>query len=52
MDLAADALRSLLFKLVDLVLDPLVLSLVLLLVEVCLLGFRGCWIDMSVGFRV
>ena len=47
-DLAADALRRLLLKLVDLVLDQLVLSLVLLLVEVCLPGLGSCWIDMSV----
>ena len=47
-DLAADALRRLLLKLVDLVLNYLMLSLVLLLVEVCLPGLGSCWIDMSV----
>lgn len=48
-DLAADALGGLLVELVDLVVDLLVLSLILLLFEVRLPSVGSCyWINMSV----
>lgn len=48
-DLAADALRTLIFKLVDLLLDLLLLRLIFLLLEGCLPGLGSCWIAMSVN---